>query len=183
MKILIACEFSGVVRDAFLRRGHDAISCDFLETESPGPHYKGNVRDILPDGWDMMIAHPPCQFLAVSGARWWKDRQQEQRDAIQFVRFLIARENNIPKICLENPVGKLSTAIGKPTQYIQPWEYGHGETKKTCLWLKGLPKLIPTDIVEGREQRMWKMPPSKDRSKLRSITYLGIAKAMAEQWG
>ena len=181
MKVLVACEYSGVVRDAFIKQGHDAISCDLLPTEQPGPHYEGDVLDILNDDWDLMIAHPPCTHLAVSGARWFKDKQEEQKEALDFVRVLL--DAPIKHIALENPVSIISSKIRKPDQIIQPWQFGHGETKKTCLWLKNLPLLQPTKIVEGREQRIWKMPPSKDRWKLRSITYQGIADAMAEQWG
>jgi len=181
MRILIACEFSGIVRDAFIARGHDAISCDLLPTERPGPHIQGDVLSILDDGWDMMIAHPPCTHLCVSGARWWKDKKEEQFAAIKF--FIALTRANINKICVENPVGIMSTWLKKPDQYIQPWQFGHGETKKTGLWLKNLPKLTPTDIVIGREARIHRMPPSKDRGKLRSITFQGLADAMAEQWG
>ena len=181
IKVLVACEYSGVVRDAFLKQGHNAISCDLLPTEQPGPHYEGNVLDILDNGWDLMIAHPPCTHLAVSGARWFKDKQQEQKEALDFVRIML--DAPIKHIALENPVSVISSKIRKPNQIIQPWQFGHGETKKTCLWLKNLPPLQPTNIVEGREQRIWKLPPSKDRWKLRSITYQGIADAMAEQWG
>jgi len=181
MKVLVACEYSGVVRDAFLKQGHNAISCDLLPTERPGPHYEGDVLDILDNGWDLMIAHPPCTHLAVSGARWFKDKQQEQKEALDFVRILL--DAPIKHIALENPVSVISSKIRKPDQIIQPWQFGHGETKKTCLWLKNLPPLQPTNIVEGREQRIWKLPPSKDRWKLRSITYQGIADAMAQQWG
>ena len=180
MKELVACEYSGVVRDAFLKQGHNAISCDLLPTEQPGPHYEGDVLDILDNGWDLMIAHPPCTHLAVSGARWFKDKQQEQKEALNFVRVLL--DAPIKHIALENPVSVISSKIRKPDQIIQPWQFGHGETKKTCLWLKNLPPLQPTNIVEGREQRIWKLPPSKDRWKLRSITYQGIADAMAQQW-
>ena len=181
MKVLIACEFSGIVRDAFRTRGHDAISCDLLPTEKPGPHIQDDVTYIIHRGWDMVIAHPPCRFLAVSGARWWKDRQDEQQRAIKF--FMMLALMDAPSTCVENPVGIMSTAWRKPDQYIQPWQFGHGETKKTGLWLHGLPKLKPTHVVEGREARIHKMPPSKNRSRLRSITYQGIADAMAEQWG
>ena len=181
MKVLVACEYSGAVRDAFLARGHQALSCDLLPTDSPGPHYQGDVRDILNDGWDLMIAHPPCTHLAVSGARWFKDKLVAQAEALEFVRLLLGAP--VPRIALENPVSIISSRIRKPTQVIQPWMFGHGETKATCLWLKGLPKLQPTDIVEGREQRIHKMPPSPDRWKLRSVTYSGIAAAMADQWG
>ena len=180
MKILVACEFSGTVRDAFVAKGHDAMSCDLLDTEKPGPHYKGNVFDILGDGWDMMIAHPPCTHLAVSGARWFKHKQKEQQEALEFVGKLL--DAPITKIALENPISIISTYFRRPDQIIQPWQFGHGETKATCLWLKNLPKLKPTNIVEGREQRIWKMPPSYDRWKERSRTFQGIADAMAEQW-
>lgn len=145
MKILVACEYSGIVRDAFIARGHTAVSCDLLPTERPGPHYQGDVRDILADGFDMVIAHPPCTHLAVSGARWFKDKQREQAEALDFVRLLMAAP--IDRICIENPVSIISSRIRKPDQIIQPWMFGHGETKATCLWLKGLPKLEPTDIV------------------------------------
>ena len=181
MKVLVACEYSGAVRDAFLAKGHQAMSCDLLPTDSPGPHYQGDVRDILNDGWDLMVAHPPCTHLAVSGARWFKDKLVAQAEALEFVRLLLGAP--VPRIALENPVNIISSRIRKPTQVIQPWMFGHGETKATCLWLKGLPKLQPTDIVEGREQRIHKMPPSPDRWKLRSVTYSGIAAAMADQWG
>lgn len=181
MRVLVACEFSGTVRDAFRARGHDALSCDLLPTEQPGPHYQGPVEDILGDGWDIMIAHPPCTHLAVSGARWWKDKRREQAAALDFVRLLLAAP--IPRIALENPISIISTAIRKPDQIIQPWQFGHGETKATCLWLCGLPPLVPTDIVPGREARIHKLPPSPGRWKERSRTYPGIAAAMASQWG
>lgn len=180
LRVLIACEFSGVVRDAFIRRGHDAMSCDLLPTESPGPHYQGDVMDIIGDGWDMMIAHPPCTHLAVSGARWFKDKQTEQAAALEFVRQLLAAP--IPRIALENPVSIISSRIRPADQYIQPWQFGHGETKKTGLWLKGLPLLQPTNIVDGRAATVHRMPPSPDRWKMRSRTYPGIAEAMAAQW-
>jgi site-specific DNA-cytosine methylase len=181
MKILIACEYSGIVRDAFKELGHYAVSCDLLPTEKPGMHYQGDVRNIINDGWDIMIAFPPCTHLAVSGARWFKDKQKEQLEALEFVKMLI--DAPINKIAIENPVSVISSKIRKPDQIIQPWQFGHGETKTTCLWLKNLPKLIPTDIVSGREQRIWKMPPSPDRWKERSRTFEGIAKAFANQWG
>ena len=182
MKILVACEYSGRVRDAFAHMGHDATSCDMLPTDAPGPHYQGDVTDILNDGWDMMIAFPPCTHLAVSGARWFAEKRADgrQQAALDFVRLLM--DAKIDKIAIENPVSIISSHIRKPDQTIQPWQFGHGETKRTCLWLKGLPLLEPTDIVEGREQRIWKMPPSPDRWKLRSQTYQGIADAMAGQW-
>jgi hypothetical protein len=181
MRVLIACEYSGAVRDAFLARGHDALSCDLLPTESPGPHYQGDVRDVLGDGWDLMIAHPPCTHLAVSGARWFKDKQVEQAEALDFVRLLL--EAPIPRIALENPISIISSRIRKPDQIVQPWQFGHGETKATCLWLKNLPKLTPTQIVNGREARVHRMAPGPDRWKERSRTYAGIAAAMAAQWG
>ena len=183
MKILVACEYSGKVRDAFIEAGHDAVSCDILPTEKPGPHYKGDVRDILYDGWDMLIGFPPCTHLASSGARWFKEKQADgrQQDGIDF--FMLLANSGIPKIALENPVGIMSSRYRKPDQIIQPWQYGHGETKATCLWLKNLPLLQPTCVVEGREPRMWKLSPSKDRAKIRSETYQGIADAMALQWG
>lgn len=187
LKVLVACEFSGIVREAFAKLGHFAASCDqFEETEMPiGPnswHFKIDVRAIMYSRqWDLMIAHPPCTFLAVSGARWFKERQKEQQDALEFVKELMAAP--IPKIAIENPVGVISSNIRKPDQIVQPWMFGHGETKATCLWLKNLPKLQPTNIVSGREGRVWKEPPSPDRWKNRSRTYSGIAEAMALQWG
>lgn len=182
MRVLIACEFSGRVRDAFLRRGHDAMSCDLLPTETPGPHYQGDVRDILGDGFDLMVAHPPCTHLAVSGARWFAAKGRALQDeALDFVRTLMAAP--IPRIAVENPVSIISSRIRKPDQIIQPWQFGHPEVKATCLWLKGLPKLVPTNIVEGREARVHRMPPGADRWKLRSLTFEGIAEAFAEQWG
>ncbi len=183
MKILIACEYSGTVRDAFRARGHDAMSCDLLPTDAPGPHYQGPVEDVLNDGWDMMVAFPPCTHLAVSGARWFKEKRADgrQQAALAFVRMLM--DAPIDRIAIENPVSIISSHIRKPDQTIQPWQFGHGETKRTCLWLKGLPTLKPTDIVEGREQRIWRMPPSADRWKERSKTFQGIANAMANQWG
>lgn len=183
MNVLIACEYSGTVRDAFLALGHNAMSCDLLPTDVPGPHYQGDVFDIIDDGWDMMIAHPPCTHLAVSGARHFAAKRADgrQQQAIDF--FMDLAVANIPKIAIENPVCIMSSVWRKPDQIIQPWMFGHGETKATCLWLKGLPLLKPTEIVEGREQRIWKMGPSPTRWKERSKTYIGIAKAMAEQWG
>lgn len=182
MRVLVACEFSGIVRDAFRARGHSALSCDLLPSESDViHHYQGDVRDIINDGWDLMIAHPPCTHLAVSGARWFKDKRQEQAAALEFVRFLLNAP--IPRIALENPVSVISTRIRKPEQIIQPWQFGHGETKAICLWLKNLPSLVPTNIVEGREARVHRMPPSPDRWKHRSRFYTGIAEAMADQWG
>ena len=180
MRVLVACEFSGTVRDAFTRRGHYAMSCDLLPSETPGPHYQGDVSMILNDGWDLMIAHPPCTHLAVSGARWFKDKRKEQAAALDFVRLLLSAP--IPRIALENPVSIISSKIRKPDQIIQPWQFGHGETKATCLWLRGLPPLTPTDVVEGRTARVHRMSPGPDRWKERSRTYGGIAEAMADQW-
>lgn len=186
MNVLIACEFSGIVRDAFMRKGHSAYSCDLLASEIEGPHVQADVLDVIYNRStyfkiDLMIAFPPCTHLAVSGARWFKDKQKEQLEAINFVKDLMAAD--IPKIAIENPIGVLSTKIRKPDQIIQPWQFGHGETKATCLWLKNLPLLVPTNIVEGREGRVWKEGPGPDRWKNRSRTYTGIAEAMAEQWG
>ncbi len=183
MKVLVACEYSGAVRDAFIAMGHEAISCDLLPTDAPGPHYQGDVFDIINDGFDLMIAHPPCTDLAVSGARHFAEKIADGRQArsLAFVQRLM--DSNIPMICIENPVSIISTRIRKPDQIIQPWQHGHGETKTTCLWLKGLPKLKPSNVVSGRSDRIHKMPPSPTRWKERSKTYAGIAAAMATQWG
>lgn len=181
MRVLVACEYSGKVREAFRKLGHDAWSCDLLPADDNSPyHYQGDVFDIINNGWDLMIAHPPCTHLAVSGARWFPLKKQEQKEALEF----IARLMNAPieRIAIENPISIISSKFRKPDQVIQPWMFGHGETKATCLWLKNLPLLQPTDIVEGREPRIWKLPPSEDRWKLRSETYEGIANAMAAQW-
>jgi site-specific DNA-cytosine methylase len=181
LRVLVACEYSGTVRDAFAALGHNAMSCDLLPSEKPGKHYQGDVREVLDAGWDVMICHPPCTHLAVSGARWFKAKVKEQAEALDFVRLLLSAP--IPRIALENPVSIISSRIRKPDQVIQPWQHGHGETKATCLWLKGLPKLKPSNVVEGREQRIWKLPPTADRWKERSRTFPGIAAAMASQWG
>lgn len=181
MRVLVACEFSGTVRDAFAALGHDALSCDLLPSERPGHHYQGDVRDVLRHGWDLMVAHPPCTHLAVSGARWFAEKRQEQEEALGFVRLLL--DAPIERIALENPVSVISSRIRRPEQIVQPWQFGHPETKATCLWLKNLPKLVPTDIVEGREARVHRMPPGPNRWKDRSRTLLGIAAAMAAQWG
>ena len=183
MRVLIACEYSGTVRDAFLAAGHQALSCDLLPTETPGPHYRGDVRDILNDGWDLMIAHPPCTHLSVSGARHFAAKKASgvQDEALEFVRVLL--DAPIAQIALENPISIISSRIRKPNQIIQPWQFGHGETKATCLWLKNLPLLTPTEIVDGREARVHRMAPGPDRWKERSRTYAGIAAAMAAQWG
>jgi site-specific DNA-cytosine methylase len=187
VRVLVACEFSGVVRRAFAALGHDAWSCDLLEAEDGSTaHFQRDVLDLLwghPDGaqWDLLIAHPPCTHLAVSGARWFKEKQAEQAAALAFVRELLAAP--VPRICLENPISIISSRIRKPDQIIQPWQFGHGEVKATCLWLKNLPKLQPTQIVEGRHARVHREPPGPDRWKNRSRTFAGIAAAMADQWG
>jgi len=183
MRVLVACEYSGRVRDAFLALGHDALSCDLLPTDVPGPHYEGDVFDVVGQGWDLMIAHPPCTHLAVSGARHFAAKKASgvQDEALDFVRRLLAC--NVDKIALENPVSIISSRIRKPDQVIQPWQFGHGETKATCLWLKNLPKLQPTDVVPGRVARVHLMPPGPNRWKERSRTFEGIAAAMASQWG
>jgi site-specific DNA-cytosine methylase len=191
MRVLIACEYSGTVRDAFLARGHDAMSCDLLPTDAPGPHWCGDVRDVLGMGWDLMIAHPPCTHLAVSGARWFDKKRDEQAAALDFVRLLM--DAPIERIAIENPVSIISSRIRKPDQIIQPYEHGHEATKTTCLWLKGLPHLKPSNIVgkgarhvtkSGRSLPEWyNLPPSADRWKIRSATFPGIAAAMADQWG
>lgn len=192
MRVLVACEFSGVVREAFIAIGHEAMSCDLLDTEIPGPHYKGDVFDIIDKGWDMMIAHPPCTDLAVSGAAWFKAKQadgRQQRSIEFFERFT---KTGIEKVCIENPIGIMSRLYRKPDQIIQPHMFGHPESKATCLWLKGLDILLPTNILTLPESGRWtnqtksgqnKLPPSLDRWKLRSVTYKGIAEAMAQQWG
>ena len=183
MKVLVACEFSGVVRDAFTSRGHDAWSCDLEPSERPGQHIQGDVLEVLKvpgEQWDLMIAHPPCTYLAASGARWWVHRRQEQQGALAFVRALLAAP--VLRIALENPVGRIGTAVRKPDQSIHPWQYGHEEEKWTCVWLKNLPRLQPTCCMDTRYQRCWRMSPSPVRSRDRSRTYAGIAQAMALQW-
>lgn len=188
MRVLVGCEFSGVVREAFRRRGHDAWSCDLLPAANASQYHI--VDDVfvplVEQQWDLMIAHPPCTFLAVSGARWWKDKAQEQRWASCFFMQL-ARWPNVAKIAVENPIGLMSRDYRKPDQIVQPWMFGHGETKATCLWLRGLPKLMPTAVVEGRAPRVHHESPGikngLTRQQRRSITYQGIADAMAEQWG
>lgn len=200
MKVLVACEYSGTVRDAFIKAGHEAMSCDLLPTESPGPHYQGDVRDVLTHGWDLMVAHPPCTYLSGSGMHWTTRGLRDPKlteDALDFVRLLLAAP--IPKIALENPIRIISSRIRKPDQIVQPYNYGHDASKKTCLWLKNLPLLVGTAYVpprivvqDGKEFKRWgnqtdsgqnKLPPSKDRWKIRSETYQGIADAMAAQWG
>lgn len=181
MRVLVACEFSGIVREAFRHMGHDAMSCDLIDTEIEGPHYLGPVEDIIEEPWDLMIAHPPCTYTCVSGngtyAGTW-----ERHQGIEFFRYFL-EQPHIPMICVEHPVSVVSSYIRKPDQYIQPWQFGHGETKKTGLWLKGLPKLTPTEIVDGRSPRVHRESPGPERWKNRSRTYIGIATAMAEQWG
>lgn len=182
-RVLVACEYSGRVRNAFAARGWDAWSCDLLPSETPGQHYQGDVCVVLQQEWDLMICHPPCTHLAVSGARHFAAKQASgvQQEALEFVQMLL--DAPVPYIALENPVSIISTRIRKPNQVIQPWQFGHGETKATCLWLKNLPKLAPTNIVSGRADRIHKMPPGPNRWKERSRTYEGIAQAMADQLG
>ncbi len=183
MRVLVACEFSGTVRDAFTRLGHDAVSCDLLPSVTGGQHYQGDVKDILWETWDMIIAFPPCTHLAASGARWFAQKRADgrQQEGIDF--FMLFTDLSCSKVAIENPISIMSTVYRKPDQIIQPWMFGHGETKATCLWLKGLPLLQPTNIVSGRVQRVHNLPPTKDRGMLRGITYKGIAEAMSEQWG
>ena len=187
MKVLVACEYSGKVRDAFISQGHDAMSCDLLPTDVDGPHYQGDVFDIIDQGWDLMIAHPPCTYLTNSGVRWLHERPgrwEQLRDGAEFFKALL--EADIPMIAVENPImHKYAIEIigRKQDQIVQPWQFGHGETKATGFWLKNLPPLMPTEIVEGREQRIHKLAPSADRWKIRSETFTGIAEAMAKQWG
>jgi len=183
MKVLVACEYSGRVRDAFIKLGHDAMSCDLLPTDAPGPHYQGNIFDVVDYPWDLLIAHPPCTHLSVSGARHFSEKQNDGRQQSGVSFFMRLAKLDIPRIAIENPVCIMSSIWRKPDQIIQPWQFGHGETKATCLWLKNLPLLKPTDIVDGRENRIHRMPPTADRWKLRSETYQGIADAMAGQWG
>lgn len=185
MRVLVACEFSGVVRDAFIARGHDAMSCDYLPSERPGPHLQMSVESVLRQqkhlDFQLMIAFPPCTHLAVSGARWFAGKQKEQAEALAFVQALM--DAPVPRIAIENPVSVISSRIRKPDQIIQPWQFGHGEVKATCLWLKGLPKLEPTNIVDGRQPRVHHASPGPERWKERSRTLEGIAAAMADQWG
>lgn len=181
--VLIACEFSGIVRDAFTRHGHNAVSCDLLPSDTDGPHFQGDITKLLDLDikWDLVIAHPPCTHLAVSGARWFKDKTEEQIEALDFVRMFF--NQNFKRLALENPVSIIASKIRPSTQTIQPWQFGHGETKAICLWLDNLPKLVPTNIVEGRVARVHRMPPGPDRWKERSRFYEGVAEAMATQWG
>jgi hypothetical protein len=186
MKVLVGCEYSGVVRDAFAKLGHDAMSCDLLPSDAPGQHYQGDIFDVIDFPWDLAIFHPACTHLSVSGARHFAEKRIDgrQQAAIAFVMKLERLTRHIPKRAFENPISILSSVWRKPNQIIHPWMFGHGETKATCLWLEGeLPNLVPTNIVEGRLDRIHKMPPSADRWKLRSTTYQGIGDAMAWQWG
>ena len=177
----MACEFSGIVRDAFIAAGHTAMSCDLLPTEQTGPHYQGDIFDVVSRDWDLMIAHPPCQFLSVSGARWWKDRRTQQEDAVKF--FLDLYGAAIPHIAIENPIGIMSSTFRKPDQIYQPWWFGEGETKATCLWLNNVPPLLATKMGWSRSDRIHKLPPSAERWRERSRTLPGVAAAMAQQWG
>lgn len=185
MRVLVGCEESGVVRDAFIRGGHDAMSCDILPTRSPGPHYCGDVFDVIDYPWDVAIFHPPCTHTSVSGAKHFAEKWADGRQAagVAFFLALVRRSAHIPRVALEQPVSIISSLYRKPDQIIQPWQFGHGEIKATCLWLRGLPKLIPTNIVDGREARVHRMPPGPNRARDRSATYAGIAEAMAAQWG
>lgn len=182
MRVLVACEFSGTVREAFARRGHDAWSCDLLPTERPGNHIRGDaIEAIHSQEWDLLIAHPPCTHLAVSGSRWFAEKRIEQWEALRFFTAMLTAP--VHRIAVENPISVVSSRVRKPDQIIQPWQFGHGETKATCLWLRNLPKLKPTNIVEGREPRVHHCSPGPDRWKERSRTLQGIADAMADQWG
>ena len=185
LKILVACEESQAVTKEFRRLGHEAYSCDIVPCSGGHPewHLRQDVIPLLSEAWDMIIAFPPCTDLAVSGARWFKEKQKDGRQQRSIEFFLAFTRTKCERVAIENPIGIMSSIYRKPDQIIQPWQFGHGETKATCLWLTGLQKLIPTDIVDGREQRIWKMPPSADRAALRSKTYPGIARAMASQWG
>lgn len=182
MRVLIACEFSGIVRDAFAAKGHEAWSCDLLSSEQEGNHYQCDVINVLRFDWDLLIAHPPCTYLAASGARWWTGKRSQQEEAAKFA-ITLSLWSSIQKTVVENPIGHLSTRFRKPDQIIQPWQFGHGETKATCLWLRGLPLLKATQVVTGRDAKVHRMTPSLDRWRNRSRTYQGIANAMAEQWG
>lgn len=184
LKILIACEFSGTVRDAFIKKGHEAISCDLLPTESHGPHYQGDVKDLLYYPWDMVVAFPPCTDLSVSGARHFKQKKFDGRQYASVSFFMMfTKLDHVEKVVIENPVSIMSSLYRKPDQIIHPWQFGHGETKTTCLWLKRLKKLVPSNVVDGRENRIHKMPPSENRWRERSRFYQGFADAFAEQWG
>ena len=184
MRVLVACEYSGRVRNAFRSLGHEAWSCDLLDSEDESTHHiKGDCLEVIRDGWDLMVAHPPCTHLAVSGSRWFPEKvaSGEQKEAIEF--FLALARSPFSRIAIENPICIMSSVWRQPDQVVHPWQFGHGETKATCFWLKGLPPLVPTKIVQGREPRVHHMPPGPNRWKERSRTYEGIAEAMASQWG
>jgi len=194
MRVLVACEFSGTVRDAFIKAGHDAISCDLLPSDKPGPHIQDDVTEVMLDRWDLVVAHPPCTYLTVSGNKWMKpeyrdrfpDRPKQREEAIKF--FMACYNANADHVAVENPIGIMSSTFRKPDQIVQPWMFGHPETKATCFWLRGLPKLSPTNTVDissnkAESQRLFYLPPSEDRWKIRSKTFQGIADAMAAQWG
>lgn len=192
MRVLVACECSGTVRDAFIAKGHEAMSCDLDPTEKPGPHYQGDVRDVLNDGWDLIIAHPPCTHLAVSGARWFEEKRSDGRQQAAIDFFMLLANAPAPRVAVENPVGIMSSLYKNPSQIIQPWMFGHHEFKTTCLWLKNLPPLMSTEIIMPpspkdsrwkKWNRVHKCPPGPMRAKLRSWRYHKIAAAMAEQWG
>jgi hypothetical protein len=184
MNILVGCEESGTVRDAFSALGHKVLSCDLMPTRSRGPHYEGDIFDVIDYPWDLAIFHPPCTHTSVSGARHFAEKWMDGRQAagVAFFMQLVRRSAHIPRTCFEQPVSIMSTLYRKPDQVVNPWQFGHGETKATCLWLKGLPLLVPTQIVEGRADRIHKMAPGPDRARERSKTYDGIARAMATQW-
>jgi len=190
MRVLVACEYSGRVRDSFIAKGHEAMSCDLLPTEKPGPHYQGDVRDVMDYPWDLMIAHPPCTDLSVSGAAWFEKKKTNGSQQMSASFFMMLAKSDIPRIAIENPICIMSRLWRKPDQIIQPWMFGHMEQKATCLWLKNLPVLYPTNDVKAqmmelpknKRERLHYLPPSDDRWKLRSETFQGIADAMAEQW-
>ena len=190
MRVLVACEYSGRVRDAFIAKGHEAMSCDILPTEKPGPHYQGDVRDVMDYPWDLMIAHPPCTDLSVSGAAWFEKKKMNGSQQMSASFFMMLAKSDIPRIAIENPICIMSRLWRKPDQIVQPWMFGHMEQKATCLWLKNLPVLYPTNDVKAqmmelpknKRERLHYLPPSQDRWKLRSETFQGIADAMAEQW-
>jgi hypothetical protein len=185
MKVFVGGEYSGIIRDAFIRKGHEAVSCDFLDTEKAGPHYKGDLFDLIDYPWDLAIFHPPCTDTAVSGAKHFEQKKLDGRQykSVAFFMQIVRRSEHIPRVCIEHPVSIMSSLWRKPDQVIQPWQFGHGETIATCLFLKGLPVLKPTKIVDGREPKVHFMPPGPERWKDRSRTYAGIGEAMADQWG
>ena len=184
MKVLVGCEYSGVVRDAFAAAGHDAMSCDILPSDTPGQHYQGDIFDVIDYPWDLAILHPPCTHTAVSGARHFAAKKMDgrQQAGLSFIMRLVRRSAHITGVAIEQPISILSSHWRKPDQVIQPWQFGHGETKAIALWLKGLPPLVPTDVVDGRDARVWRMPPGPDRAKMRSRFFEGVAAAMVGQW-